>query len=353
MKKQLATILIAIAGTTAIADHADAYATHSRWGGNNATLRASSVSFPAGAWRDALTTVTSRYYSNPSEFWFTQAYGDTSVGFNNGQSEVWFSSSSSYNPAVTFWWNNWWNGRMREADVVFWTGGNYTTSMTKTALWTYGGSRRPFQTTAAHEYGHAAGLLHEDDEYNIMGQDWTHLSLNSQTARSYVGEDACDGLVALYGRASGGSFEDVGVVHQRWTGRSGEYSIHGFTRMFNSGGGLLSSSSYNGQRRYNLNRGSVVRAEFSWENNGETTQYPHIAFYISTNSYISTGDRRIGTGSLTLGRNSVYTVSTSLYIPSDLTRGQTYYLGAIVDYDNRIGETDSANNAAYHIIRIN
>lgn len=59
----------------------------------------------------------------------------------------------------------------------------------------YGGGSRPFQTTAIHEFGHAAGLGHENAEYNIMGEDWTHISCNGSTYRSYVGEDANDGLV--------------------------------------------------------------------------------------------------------------------------------------------------------------
>lgn len=354
MKNQLTIILIAVATIAAIAAPADAYVTHGRWSGNRVTMRAASVSFPSGSsYRSALGTIVSRFYNNPSEQWFRQWYNDNSVGFNNGQNEVWFSSDASYSPAVTFWWYSWWSGRIREADVVFYNGVAYTSGMNKTTLWSYGGSRRPFQTTAIHEYGHAAGLRHEDDEYNIMGQDWTHIATNGSTSRSYVGEDACDGLVALYGRASGGSFEDVSATMFRWTGRSGGYSRHGLCRMFNQWGGLLGSSSFNGQRRYNVSRGQRVRAQFTYENNGETTRTVNVAYYISTNSYISTYDTRIATQRMTLGRANVYTWSKTLTIPWSLSSGQTRYLGVIVDYDNRLAETDSSNNAAYQIIRIN
>src|SRR5262245_40656605 len=113
------TILIsAIALAAALAATLDAYVTHGSWSGNNTTMRASSVSFPAGStYRTALGTVTSRYFNNPSNFWFTQAYDDASVGFDNGQNEVWFSSDAQYNPAVTFWWYTLF-GALDEADVV-------------------------------------------------------------------------------------------------------------------------------------------------------------------------------------------------------------------------------------------
>ncbi len=333
---------------------ANAYVTHGRWSGNEVTMRASSVSFPSGSsYRTALGTITSRFYSNPSEMWFTQSYDDTSIGFDNGQSEVWFSADSAYDPAVTFWWNDWLTGDIEEADCVFYNGESYTTSMNKTSLWTYGGSYRPFQTTAIHEYGHAAGLSHENDEYNIMGQDWSHISCNGSTARSYVGEDACDGLVALYGLASGGTFEDVSVTLMKYLGTSGEYSTHQLGKMYTSTGGSLSSGSFNGQRRYNVTKGSRYQAEFTWENNGETTQTRNVAFYISTNSTISTGDTLIGTGSVGVSRGNVSTTKTTLTIPSTLTSGTTYYLGVIIDYNGALTETDESNNAAYHIIKIN
>lgn len=355
MKTRITTILLAAAATISIAQTTLGYVTHGRWGGNNTTMRASSVSFPSGSsYRTALGTVTSRFYNNPSEFWFTQSYGDTSVGFNNGQNEVWFSSSSTYDPAVCFWWNSWWSGDIVEADVVFFNGESYTTSMSKTNSWAYQGSWRTFETTAMHEYGHAAGLSHENDEYNIMGSDWTHIHCNGSTLRSYVGEDACDGLVALYGRASGGSFEDVSVSMFEYSGASGEYSNHNICDMYTSSGGWTNNYDwFSGQKRYNVNKGSTYQVEFSFENNGETTRTVNTRFYISTNNYISTGDTAISTTSYTLGRNSVYTTKRSVTIPSNLNSGQTYYLGVIVDYTNSLGEVDESNNAAYHIIRVN
>jgi len=349
MSKSLIQLALLV-GIFLVSSTASAYTTHGRWSGTTITMHAAQVSFPAGnSYRTSLSTAVTRFNRNPSRFRISQAYDDGSVGFNNGQSEVWFTSDAAYNPAWTFWWNNWWTGRIVEADVVFYNGEAYTTSMNKTTSWAYGGSRRTFQTTLLHEYGHVAGLGHEADEYNIMGQDWTHIHCNGGTLYAYLGEDACDGLVALYGRHSS-TIEDLSVSMFRRTGASGEYSSHGLCRMFNSSGVLLSSSAYNGQRRYNVSPGQRVRVQFTYENNGETTQSTRVGFYISTNNYVSTYDRLIGTLGMTLSRDNVFTYTATLTIPSDLAPG-TYYLGALIDNDNTLAEIDSMN-AAYHIITV-
>jgi hypothetical protein len=330
-----------------------AYTYIGEWADNSIIMRASSVSFPSGnSYRTALGTVTNHIAYNPSQTWIIQYYDDTSIGFDNGQNEIWFSADSSYNPAVTFTWKNWWTGKIDEADVVFYNGEDYTTSMNKTSLWAWGGFYRPFQTTLMHEYGHVMGLGHENDEYNIMGQDWTHIHLNGSTATSYLGEDASDGLVDQYGLYSGGSFEDVSVSMFEYSGSSGEYSTHNLCDVFTTAGAIVSSTSFNGQRRYNVNKGSTYMFEFSYENNGETTQGFRAGYYLSSNNYISTSDRYLGSTNFTLGRDNVYTYQRSITIPSDLTSGSTYYLGVIVDDNNALTEVDN-NNAAYHIILVN
>lgn len=331
-----------------------AYTYIGKWGSNNVVIRASSVSFPVGnSYRTALGTVVNRIYNNPSEAWITQYYDDTSIGFNNGQNEIWFSASSSYSPAVTFTWKSWWTGNLVEADVVFYNGVAYTTSMNKTSLWPWGGAYRPFQTTLMHEYGHAMGLGHENDEYNIMGQDWNHIHLNGNTARSYLGEDASDGLVDQYGLYSGGTNEDLSASMFEYSGSSGEYSTHNLCDVYYTWGGIVGSSSYSGQRRYNVNKGSTYKFEFTYENNGETTKSFRSGYYLSTNSTISTGDRFLGYTNFTLSRDNVYTYQRSITIPSDLSSGTTYYLGVIVDDNYAVSEVDGINNAAYHIIKIN
>ncbi|MBV6466704.1 MAG: hypothetical protein DCC43_15565 [Candidatus Brocadia sp.] len=330
---------------------ADAYTTIGRQLQDFVNMRASAVSFPVGSsYRNALQTVENRVFENPSHFYVETLYDEPSVGFNNGESEVWFSSDSNYSPAVTFTWYLPYP-YIVESDVVFYNGVAYTTSMAKTNLWSYGGPYRPFQTTAIHEYGHVAGLGHEADEYNIMGADWTHIHCNGSTARSYVGEDACDGLVNLYGLATS-SVEDLSVSLFKRVGSSGEYSTHAQCKMYSSTtNNELAFTTYQGQRRYTVAPGQVVKVEFTWENQGKTTQTRTAGWYISSNSLITTTDSRFATQNFTLSRGNVNTTKTTLTIPSNLTPGQTYYLGAIIDYNNGLSEIDENNNAAYHIIR--
>ena len=52
-------------------------------------------------------------------------------------------------------------------------------------------------------------------------------------------------------------------------------------------------------------------------------------------------------------RNQPYTFKRTLVIPGDLTSGNDYWVGAVIDYDNALGETVSSNNATYIPIRIN
>ena len=352
MKKRL-ILFVALISMMLVGSVADAYTTYGHWPGASMTIRASRVGFPTGnAYRTALGTVASRLNQNPSDFRLTQRYDDRSVSLYNLQSEVWWSDDSDNCPAVTYHSVDPLFNLILETDVVFCTSEDYTTSMNKTSLSAYGGTHRPFQTTALHEYGHVAGLGHEADEYNIMGQDWTHILCNGTTARSYLGEDASDGLISLYTRKDPEAIENLSVTLFKRTGASGEYSVHGKCKMYNTSGTELTYTNFSGQRRYNVNAGQQVRVEFTYENSGETTHTPNVGFYISTNSTISNIDRRFATKTPVLGRNDPYTHSYTLTIPADLTRGTTYYLGVWVDYDDAIAEVDESNTA-YHIIRIN
>jgi hypothetical protein len=44
--------------------------------------------------------------------------------------------------------------------------------------------------------------------------------------------------------------------------------------------------------------------------------------------------------------------TVQLTIPTDLKVGMIYYLGAVVDYQNNIGEFNEANNSSYLQIKI-
>ena len=326
------------------------------WSSGSPTMRLSSVSFPSGSWRTAMTDVCDHWSDGPAQFEWNVVYGDTSVGVGNFQNEAWFTTSQSLlngAPARCISWSycaNW-----AEADIVFDAAVAYTTSTSKTALTPYGGASRPFRTTALHELGHGVGLKHENDEYNIMGQDWDHIHANGSTARAYAGEDGFDGAVYLYGTASGR--QDVGVVHWKWTGRSGEYSTHARTSVFKQNGALAPgftdrTFNANGEPGFKVSRGETIQVELSFENNGASSQSPLVEYYVSTNDFISTFDTFVGSRRPTVNRNGVYTFTQTIVVPSNLTVGAVYYVGAVVDPDDDIDEFDEGNNATYIAIKI-
>jgi hypothetical protein len=145
----------------------------------------------------------------------------------------------------------------------------------------------------------------------------------------------------------------VSVSLFKRTGFEGEYSVHDKCKMYNMSDVELTSGSYEGQRRYQVSKGQQVKAEFTWENNGETWQTRNVGWYISTDSTITTADTRIVVTARYVDGSTPYALKTTVTLPSNLTSGTTYYLGAIFDYDGGLAETDENNNAAYHIIRVN
>ena len=318
-------------------------------------LRASGVSFPAGAWRDALKDAVSRWNTNPSKFYFNLTYDESSVKRGNDESEVWLSSDDSAlkgAPAIAYTWTSFWDcSKIIESDILFDSRVPYTTSTNRRLLREYGGNSRPFQTTASHELGHALGLEHENRFYNIMGQDWSHIHVNGGVATNYPGEDASNGAVFLYGLHSP-AIEDLSVTHWKWSGTSGEYSRHRKTQIYNTSGAVLGSFTDDGEETYNVNRGQQVQLELTYENNGANSKTAQVGYYISTNDFITTADSFLGEATFTLGRGTPSTSRVTLTIPSGLAPGK-YYIGAIVDRNNVIGEQYEHNNATYIPIRVN
>lgn len=328
------------------------------WSGSTASITGAQASFPAGgSWYNSLLTAIRRVNDNPSRFYYTLYTGDTSVAIGNGQSEIWFSSSSAYNPAVAYnqtvcyWSGSAWVYYIDETDIVFYNAVPYTTDLaTNNNLRGYGGINRPFETTAIHELGHGLGLAHVNTEYNIMGTDYYHLHANAGVARSYIGEDASDGAVRLYGLANT-VIEDVSLVHWKRIGASGEYSSHGRTTLYDGAGvTILPSVPDAGEARFDVSAGQTIQMELTAENNGRSSQSPRIGYYLSTNNAIATSDTLLATETRNVTRNNVDTYKATLTIPDGLPSGD-YWLGAIIDDTNAIAERVEGNNATYFPIR--
>ncbi len=330
---------------------------------------ASATSFPTGYWRDGLQNAVNQFNRNPSNLFYVLNTDTNGVALGNGQSEVWGTTTAAVlqgAPAIAYsYWQCFWTpftgtvAYMTEGDVAFdynATAANpfeWTMTRNKTLLIGYTGTSRLLQGTAVHEFGHAAGLLHENRQYNVMGADFTHVHTNGVTTNAYIGEDTGAGTVLLYGLWAAGPL-DLGVQHWKYAFASGEYSMHTRTQLFNTAGSPITGANVPGEKTYRVRRGQVVSAEFTYENNGrDTVTNVPLRYYISTDDLITTADLPIASASIsTLARDSVLTARVTLVIPTSLTTGRNYWLGVIVNPNNTILDGYAYNNATYIPIRV-
>lgn len=367
--RALTLLLGAAALTTLAAEPAAAFAYRTcngvpiKWQTNGPTLRASDTSFPAGYWRDGLQKAVDRTNQNPSPFFFGLVSDTGGLNLNNNENEVWGSTDPNLlqgAPAIAYTRTtcsvvgSTTVARIDESDVLF----NYnapfqwTADELKSSIIRYTGTLRQLQATAIHEFGHAAGLQHVNTEYNIMGSDFEHIWANGSTARGYLGEDASDATVFLYGLWAA-AYEDLGVSHWKYFGASGEYSTHTRTQVFSAAGAVLPTVLVNGEVGYRVSRNQTVQVEFTFENNGKTTQTVNAGYYVSTNDLISRTDRLRATATgFGLGRGDVLTYRANVKIPNNLVSGQNYWLGVVIDKDNAVADNIPSNNASYIPIRV-
>jgi hypothetical protein len=353
--KTLFRLILGPAAGFALAWNTAAFDTLSlSWSGAHANMRAGSGTYGTGS--DALSAleeVINAWNDNPSEFSFTLITGDNSVWFPNFQNETWASASDFWfdddnTLAVTKYWGL---GNFIEADVIVRSsldhlGLHWMLGHAKSSHCEYGGSGVPLQLVLLHELGHALGLDHEDDTYNVMGDCMTHVNANGDTLAYYPGEDACHGAVHLYTLDSTDR-EDVAVTHWKYQGSWEGYSTHMRTHIKKKDGTTATVHDTSPELVFAVSKGHTILLELTFENNGASYQEPNVCYYLSDDNQIETTDRPLATRSPGLWRGEVYTTTQELVIPSDLTSGQHYYLGAIVDYDHHISEVRGDNNATY------
>lgn len=335
------------------------------WPGKQIRYRTAAGSFPPGSiQRSGLTRALGRWHECPGDFTFlTPIWDDVDVGVHNGESEVWFTPDPCVG-AVHFGLIKW-NGTSAEfieSDVVFSTIPCWDDPLIPWAInsnsqfniMIYGGTQVMWEPAAVHETGHGVGLAHTNNTYNVMGDPATHVHANNGRIREYVGEDAGNGTVFLYGETDAIFSDDVGVSHWKYGWADGEYSRHELTQIFTSDGStVIGSDAFEGVRRYNVKAGSTYKVQFTYENNGlGAMTNVSVGYYISTNNHITTCDTLFSSHTRNFYRDTVYTMKQSLAIPSNLTIGQTYYLGVIVDYTGQYFEVTEANNATYIPIKI-
>jgi CARDB len=333
-----------------------------RFSGTSRVLWASNVSFPSGYWENGIFDSIDKFNTNPGNFTYQKGIVFGSVGRDNGYNEVWGTSDQGLlggAPARAFqYWTCYWafgdRVHMDEVDIVFDYGTSpfiWTADTWKYSLIRYGGSGRALQTTGAHEFGHGLILNHVNTEYNIMGNDFEHIHVNGSTATAYPGEDAGDGAVFLYGLRPG-PFEDLGVVHWKYSGASGEYSDHTRTVIYDTGGAILPQTTINTETGFLVTAGQTVQVEFTYENNGANAKdNVDVGYYLSTDDHISAADRLLNFTWISLTRGDVLTSTFTLTIPTDLAPGD-YWIGAFIDDLSFIPENVEVNNATYIPIRV-
>ena len=111
-----------------------------------------------------------------------------------------------------------------------------------------------------------------------------------------------------------------------------------FVRSGSGTSGLVSSPS-------SAARGSNVTIQFTFHNLSTSAQTFNIGFYLSSNNFISKTDRLLGTNTgASASPGATGTFSRTLTIPSDVAPGN-YWLRFLLDYDERLSETDEYNNS--------
>lgn len=277
---------------------------------------------------------------------------DSSYSSGNGQSEIYIDLGVGTADCAV-WFFDAPTCRVTEADIRF--GDEPWTTDEDSNHWPYSGAGRSMVGTAVHEGGHCVGMAHSNDLYNMMGQDWNHVTRNGSVSYYGPGEDLSAGLIDLHGkRSASDTFRDIGVTVFRYSGSSGAYSRHSAGLLRDATGSEFpTAGSFLGQSVYRVQAGATVQMELTFENNGEMdAESPNIGYYLSDNSVISATDTLVHTqDGLALLRDAPLETTVSFSIPAQTPPGN-YFLGAYADHDDLINETTVANNVAYYPVTV-
>jgi hypothetical protein len=287
----------------------------------------STTSFPAGSsWDSRLQNAMWHWNNVKGSTWDFYVGRDTDGTHNssNGRNEVYLDNSVTLPTlAVTHrryhcYWLFGWHYEIDESDIAF----NNNISWNLGALG-YGtpGSPYSFEGIAMHELGHALGLNHEDRWIATMNSYYR----NGGTVGHWKEWDPLP--------------DDRAGIRYLYPDSTTERDVAGsvYRRTGSGSSGLVASPS-------SANRGSNVTLQFTFHNMSTSTQTFNIGFYLSTNDYISTGDRLLGTNTgawASAGASGTFTRTVT--IPGNVSPGR-YWLGYIVDFDNRLGESNEGNN---------
>lgn len=342
--------LAAFAAASTSAAHAFQMRTQT-WATNTVTVNVNpdvALSFPQ--YYSKLITAESKVNANASALRFDLVDdNDVISATGNGENELNFTSDPALlcgSIACTFVVTN--ATRILEADVFFDVNYAWTVDDLKANNIAYDSTKkRPLLNTAMHEMLHTLGAKHESAVINIMGNAWNVVSTNGDVTESVVSEDTTAGLVSVNG-PNPATINDVSVMHWKLDpATSGAYSQHMRSQLFDAGGITpLPLAAGFSEPTYLAKAGDTIKVEMTLENRGSSTQVSGLGVYWSTNSTISTLDSLLFSSTATLVVNTPFEHTVSVVVPAGVP-GQVYWIGAIIDRNGTLAESNETNNAAY------
>lgn len=297
----------------------------------------------------ALQNAANKLDANASAMRFVLAVDDDVIQApNNGESEVDFvvnGPSTCGSLACTMRWVS--GGVTVETDVNFDVGYAWVLTDDKADSIAYAsGGKRPLVNTALHEFSHSLGAMHENLYFQIMGNAWNVVSTNGAHTETALRADTTAGLVSVFGpRAS--AVEDISIYHWEYAGASGDYSTHMRTPIKSSAGVVLAPLGGPGEPSYSIAAGTAIELRQTVENRGSTAHTVKIRWYLSTNDLITTADTELDAMNISLSPGAPNTFDHTVTLPSPLTSGASYWVGAILDADGVLAEANEGNNAVY------
>ncbi|MGR9052227.1 MAG: CARDB domain-containing protein [Gammaproteobacteria bacterium] len=337
LSKHIATILGAGLSVLAVSADAASWRTCSgdkiQWNNDRTNMYINTYSMPVGSsWNNHIQYAMSEWNAVGGSNWRFYVGSDTDGTYSNsnGKNEIYFKYRPSDGDLATTWsrWECYWffgtHEKYLEADIDFNTRWSWTTG---TFDGSNGGSPYSFPLVGLHELGHALGLLHYDGRPDTMNTYYYNGGSVAHYNRVEPHADDRYGLRVLYPDSS--TDRDLAVLRFRNTGGGSSTT----NKVYTTGGAWTTY----------IGRNNSYDIYYTVENFGTQTESANVRFYISTNNYISTGDRYIGSTTWSMPTGSYATATKRFTVPGDLAPG-VYYIGYIVDPYNSVPESDESNN---------